>query len=144
MAAPAFSLPDTADKIHNIADYKGQVVILNFWATWCVPCREEMPSLKKAWSRLRTEGVQLLGVATRDQREAVTEFKKKHNLEFPLPIDQDGSVASNWAVMAVPTAYVVNTDGRIAMRIIGGHEWESSELLDSILALKQDAARYTD
>ncbi len=141
VAAPVFSLPDTEDRIHNLADYQGRVLILNFWATWCIPCRKELPSLKKAWSRLHKEGIQLLGVATRDQREVITEFKHRHGLEFPLPMDQDGSVASNWAVMAVPTAYVIGTDGRIAIRIIGGSYWESSELLDSIIALKQATAK---
>ncbi len=135
--APDFSLPDTTDKTHNIKDYKGQVVILNFWATWCVPCRKEMPSLKKAWARLRAEGVQLLGVAIKDDFKDVTEFKKHHNLEFPLPMDPKGNIASNWAVMAVPTAYVIDTNGRVAMRVIGGSEWDSPELINSIIALKQ-------
>jgi len=140
--APDFSLPDTTDKTHNITDYQGQVVILNFWATWCVPCKKEMPSLKKAWTRLRTEGVQLLGVAIKDDLKDVTEFKKQHSLEFPLPMDPDGSIASNWAVLAVPTAYVVDTNGRIAIRVIGGQDWNSKKLLDAIIALKHQDHPY--
>jgi peroxiredoxin len=137
--APVFSLRDTEDRIHDISDYKGRVLVLNFWATWCIPCRKEMPALKKAWSRLRTEGIQLLGVATRDEPDMVLEYKKKYDLKFPLPLDQDGAVAGDWAVMAVPTAYVINRDGRIAIRVIGGKEWDSYELIDSIIRLNQPA-----
>jgi len=137
--APVFSLADTKDKIHNIKDYQGQVLVLNFWATWCVPCRKEMPALKKAWLRLRDEGILLLGVATRDTPDAVLEYKKTYNLEFPLPIDKDGTVASDWSVMAVPTAYVINPEGRIAIRMIGGKDWDKPELVDSIIKLKHTA-----
>ena len=135
--APVFSLPDTEDRIHNLTDYKGQVLVLNFWATWCIPCRKEMPALKRAWARLRTEGVQMLGVATRDEPDAVLEYKKMYGLEFPLAMDLDGAVAGDWAVMAVPTAYVITPEGRIAIRVIGGKEWDSPELIDAIIRLKQ-------
>ncbi len=135
--APELAIADANNNIHNIEDYRGQILVLNFWATWCVPCRKEMPALKKAWNRLQDEGIPLLGIATKDEPDAVLEYIKKNNLEFPIPMDPDGSVASDWAVMAVPTAYVVNHEGRIAIRIIGGKDWDKPELVDSIIKLKQ-------
>ncbi len=134
--APDFVLTDTNDNIHRLADYRDRVLIINFWATWCAPCRKEVPSLKQAWKKLKKENIQLLGIATKDSKEAVNLYQNQNNIEFPLPIDENGYVADIWSVLAVPTAYVIDQNGHIVMRIVGGKEWSNPKLIDSIIALK--------
>jgi peroxiredoxin len=135
--ASDFKLHDTNNNIHRTSDYRGRVVIINFWATWCVPCRKEIPSLKHAWDIFEKESVQLLGIATKDSIDDVIHFQKKNNIQFPLPLDENGTVADNWRVAVVPTAFVIDPNGYIAMRIVGGNEWENPELIETIIALKQ-------
>jgi peroxiredoxin len=139
--APEFVLSDTDNNIHKLSDYHDKVLIINFWATWCVPCRKEIPLLKAAWKILERENVYLLGIATKDSKDAVEQFQKKNDLEFPLPIDEDGSVADQWSVIAVPVAFVIDPNGHIAMRIVGGNEWNNPELIDSIIALKTQSEK---
>jgi peroxiredoxin len=133
--APEFILSDLNNNIHRISDYRNSVVIINFWATWCMPCRKEIPLLQTAWKRLKNKNIYLLGVATKDSPEDVRQFKKKHGIQYPSPIDETGSVADNWSVSAVPVAFVIDKGGLIAMRIVGGNEWSNPELIDSIIAL---------
>jgi peroxiredoxin len=138
--ASDFKLYDTNSMVHKMGDYRGRVVIINFWATWCVPCRKEIPSLKNAWDIFEKEGVQLLGIATKDSIEDVVQFQRENDIQFPIPLDEDGSVADNWGVAVVPTAFVLDTSGNIIMRIVGGDEWNKPELIESIIALKYKAA----
>jgi peroxiredoxin len=142
--AADFALPDTNSNIHRMDDYKGKVLIINFWATWCVPCRKEIPSLKHAWDILEKEHVHLLGIATKDSIEDVIHLQKENNIQFPLALDEDGTVADNWGVAVVPTAFVLDTSGNIAMRIAGGDEWNNSELIESIISLKYKPKVDTD
>ena len=137
--AADFTLTDSSGNIHRLNDYRGSVLIINFWATWCVPCRKEIPALKQVWSRLHKENIPLLGIATKDSKADIVHFQKENNIEFPLPMDADGKVADEWGVIAVPTAFVVNTSGDIAMRIVGGDEWNNPELLESIISLKHQS-----
>jgi len=136
IAAPNFSLSDIHGGTHKLSDYKGKVLIINFWATWCIPCKKEMPSLQRAWSILRHENVYVLGIAINETVDAVEDFLKRHPVSFPLLIDRDSVVASDWAVLGVPTAYIVDQRGRIAMRIVGGYNWDDPTLLKSIRALR--------
>jgi peroxiredoxin len=137
--APDFILHDTDNTVHRISDYRGRVVLINFWATWCVPCRKEIPSLKHAWGIFEKENIQLLGIATKDSTDDVIHFQKENNIEFPIPLDEDGTIADNWGVAVVPTAFVIDTSGNITMRIVGGDEWNNPELLESIISLKHQS-----
>ncbi len=137
VTAPGFILTDTNDSTHRLTDYRDRVLIINFWATWCTPCRKEMPSLKLAWERLKKENIQLIGIATMDSNEAVMQYKKANNIKFPLLIDKNGSVADRWRILAVPTAYIIDPNGHIIMRLVGGNDWNNQKLLDSIIALKK-------
>jgi peroxiredoxin len=140
--APEFSLTDIENKTHTTSNYKNSVLIVNFWATWCIPCRKEIPLLKEAWKKLKDKDIHLIGIATKDSKDAVQQFKIENNIEFPLPLDEDGSVAETWSVIAVPTAYVIDPDGHITMRIVGGSEWNNPKLIESIIALKTQTKTY--
>ena len=135
--APAsdFQLEDLAGVKHRLADYRGSVIVLSFWASWCVPCREEMPSLQEMWEMLRNEGVQVLAVAIGDTREDVERVLARQPVSFPILLDPDSSVSSEWAVLGVPTAFVIDPDGGMAIRVVGAYDWMDTEILVHIRSL---------
>lgn len=135
--APEFSLPDLQGQTHRLSDYRGQVLVVKFWATYCRPCIKEMPELQAAWEALKDEGVQVLGIDVGDTREAVLDFKQRVPVEFPLLLDQDSSVVSEYWVRGLPTTFVIDPQGRIVMKVVGEHHWNSPEMLQELRALKQ-------
>ena len=135
--APDFQLTDMDGNIHHLSDYKGRVVIVNFWATWCPPCREEMPSMQRAWGQLQKEGILMLGINVGEDEDTIFQFSANNPVDFPLLLDLDSTVINQWPVMGLPTSFVVDTKGRIAYRAIGGREWDDPELLALVRALKQ-------
>ena len=135
--APQFVLSDLDGGIHRLSDYRGKVVIINFWATWCPPCREEMPSMQRAWEQLRGEGIGMLAINVGEDEDAVFQFTANYPVEFPLLLDQDSSVTAAWPVRGLPTTFVVDPGGRLVYRAIGGREWDDPGLLTRIRALQQ-------
>jgi len=133
--APAFSLVDRQGEQHALSDYRGKVVIVNFWATWCAPCRKEMPSMQRAWEQMRNQDVMLLAVNWGDTETAVAKFFKKLSVDFPVLLGGDREMTNAWSVRGLPTTFVLDPEGRIAYRIAGEMEWDEPELIDKILAL---------
>jgi peroxiredoxin len=136
-AAPDFNLPDTGGKLHRLSDYRGRPVIINFWATWCPPCREEIPSMNRAWRVLREEGVAMLAVNVGDDEDTIFVFTADYPAEFPLLLDRTGEVIGQWPVKGLPTSYVIAPDGTLAYRAIGGRVWDDEVLLEMIRRLKE-------
>ena len=132
---PALRLRDLDGKLHDIEDYKGRVVVVNFWATWCAPCRKELPSLDRAWTALKRDGVQLLAVSMGDSAEKVDRFLKRYPVDIPILVDERATLKQSWQLQGMPTTYVVAPNGVIYFGAIGEREWDSREILDQILAL---------
>ena len=135
--APDFSLPDTSGSMHSLSDYRGKVVIINFWTTWCPPCREELPSMNSAWHNIRDEGVAMLSLNMGEDEDTIFIFSADYPTDFPVLMDQSGEVIEQWPVKGLPTTYVIAPDGRIAYRAIGSREWDDAGLLDKVRALQQ-------
>jgi peroxiredoxin len=135
--APDFVLTDLDGNQHRLSDYRGQVVIINFWATWCPPCRAEMPSMQRAWVQLEKEGILMFGIDVGEDEETIFQFTANYPVEFPLLMDSDSSVINHWPVRGLPTTFVVDPKGRIVYRAIGGREWDDPELLSLVRELKQ-------
>jgi peroxiredoxin len=135
--APDFELVDTDGKLHRLSDYRGKTVILNFWATWCPPCREEIPSMNRAWQQLRHEDVVMLAVNMGEDEDTIFVFTADYPAEFPLLLDRDGAVIAEWPVKGLPTTYIIAPDGRIAYRAIGGRAWDDSGILEVLRALQK-------
>jgi peroxiredoxin len=135
--APELELPDLDGHVHRLADYRGKVVIVNFWATWCPPCRAEMPSMQRAWEALKDQGIVLLAVNVGEDEDQVFTFTNDYPVEFPLLLDQDASTTGKWPVRGLPSTYVVDPEGRLVYRAIGGREWDDPKLLAPIRALRK-------
>ena len=135
LPAPDFALQDTEGNMHRLSDYRGSTVIINFWTTWCPPCREEIPSMNRAWSRLKDENVKILAVNMGEDEDTIFVFSADYPADFPLLLDRDGAVIEQWPVKGLPTTYVVAPDGTLAYRAIGGREWDDPKFMESIRAL---------
>jgi len=135
--APDFVLADIDGNQYRLSDYRGQVVIVNFWATWCPPCRAEMPSMQRAWQQLEKEGILMLGINVGEDEDTIFQFTANYPVEFPLLMDQDSRVINQWPVRGLPTTFVVSPAGKITYRAIGGREWDDPDLLAMVRALMQ-------
>ena len=134
--APDFVLQDTEGKTHRLSDYRGKPVIINFWTTWCPPCREEIPSMNRAWHLLEEDGIALLAINMGEDEDTIFIFTADYPADFPMLMDREGEVIAEWPVKGLPTTYVVAPDGTIAYRAIGSREWDDAALLDAVRALK--------
>jgi len=134
--APDFSLPDLDGKNVRFSEHKGRVVLVNFWATWCPPCRAEIPSMERAWVQLKDGGVAMLAVHVGGDADRIWEFLAEFNVTFPVLIDKSSAVSKAWTTIGLPTTYITDGDGRKALRAIGGREWDHPDLITSILAIR--------
>ncbi len=134
-AAPDFTLQDDDGKIHRLADYRGKVVVLNFWATWCPPCRYEMPSMERAHKKVQGENIVLLAVNVGESADQVFEFTGQYPVTFQLLLDTDGSVIKKYPVIGLPTTFVIDPRGVVTHRAVGGREWDDEQLLGQLRAL---------
>ena len=137
LMAPEFSLQDTHGKLHRLSDYRGKPVIINFWTTWCPPCREELPSMNRAWHKIKEEGVAMLAINMGEGEDTIFIFSADYPTDFPVLMDRSGEVIEQWPVKGLPTTFVIAPDGTIAYRAIGSREWDARELLDTVRALKE-------
>jgi thiol-disulfide isomerase/thioredoxin len=126
---PALALRDLAGRSHELAAYRGQVLVVNFWATWCEPCREEMPSLQRLRDRLAGRPFAILAVNYGESAGQVSEFLPRAGvaLDFPLLLDPGQRTARAWAVRLLPMSFLVGADGQVRYRVIGELDWTGDE-----------------
>lgn len=130
--APEFLLSDLNAKTHTLSDYRGQVLIVSFWATWCTPCVKELPSLERAAELLREDDVHILTINVGESAERIQRFVSRHPVNLPLLPDPKSDTSTAWRVNALPTAYVVNKQGMIVIRVSGGIVWDDDEIIRAI------------
>jgi peroxiredoxin len=135
--APGFELEGPDGKTYSLADMQGKPVIVNFWATWCPPCRAEMPAMQRAWEQLEAEGVMLVAINVGESKGEIDAFLEQVPVDFPLPMDTDMGVSQSWPMRGLPTTFVVDPDGRLVYRAQGEREWDNPALLDLVRALRQ-------
>ena len=135
--APNVELPDLDGKMIKLSDFKGKVVLVNFWATWCPPCRKEIPSMQRAWKILEKEDVMMLAIHIGGSMDKIWTFLTDYDVDFPVLFDAGGKSPKGWPLVGLPTSFVVDTQGRIALRAIGGREWDDPKLIQEILVLKK-------
>jgi cytochrome c biogenesis protein CcmG/thiol:disulfide interchange protein DsbE len=137
---PALELKDLEGKTHRLDAYRGKVVVLNFWATWCEPCRDEMPSLNRLRKSLEGQPVVLFAVNYGEGEARITEFLKKVPVDLPVLLDRDSQVGRAWRVRLMPTTYIVGTDGRIRYGYAGERDWDDDAIRARIAALAKERA----
>jgi len=122
--APNITLPGLDGRAVDLKDYRGKVVFLNIWATWCPTCREEMPSMEKLYQELKGEAFEILAVSVdKEGGKRVAAFKEAHNLSFPMLLDPDGTIAKPYGVTGVPESFIINKEGIIERIVIGPIDW---------------------
>lgn len=134
--APDFTLEDLDGKSHTLSDYRGQVVLLTFWATWCPPCRFEIPSLQRAWQSTKAEGIVTLAVHVGGDVDKVMLFAMDYGAEFPILVDRESRVVNDWPVKALPASIIIDPAGEMALKAVGSREWDDPDLITRIRALK--------
>jgi len=139
-AAPEFSLTGEDGNRYRLSDYRGQVVVVNFWATWCPPCRYEMPAMERAYQKLKDEKIVLLAVNVGEDEETVFAFTGQYPVSFPLLLDRDGTVVKQYPVIGLPTTFVIDPRGKVTHRAVGGREWDDEALLDHLRRLRDAPA----
>lgn len=116
----------------TLFEHRGKVVFLNFWATWCPPCREEMPSMQLLYDELREEGLEMLAVNVLENRETAQEFIDEQGFTYPVLLDRDGRVMLRYGVRAYPTTYLIDREGYVIGVRPGFHDWGTDEMIASM------------
>ncbi len=134
--APTFELKDLEGKKVSLNDYKGRVIILNFWATWCAPCRAEMPSLEGLYRSFKDKGLVVIGVSVDSSERTVSSFVRGKGLSFPILLDKEKEVAfDSYGVVGLPVTFIIDRSGVIVEKVFGERQWDSEEIKRKIKKL---------
>lgn len=133
--APALTLPALDGGSVTLADLRGRVVLVNFWAVWCPPCRKEMPSMGRLADKLAGKPFTILGVNVGETPEEIRAFLKQVPVNFPIVLDSEGANLKAWSVFAFPTSYVVDKKGKLRLGLFGSIEWDDPDAVARLEAL---------
>lgn len=135
--APLFTLKDVDGQVHRLADYRGHVVVLNFWATWCPPCREELPSMERAHQMLSAEKIKIVAVDVGEDADTVFTFTSDYDMSYDVLMDSDSKVINDYPVIGLPTTFVIDPQGRLVYKAVGSRDWADETLIKKLKALLQ-------
>lgn len=137
MLAPDLSAPDPSGVTHHLYDYRGNLVVLNFWATWCVPCRKEIPSLDRFAKKWSGAHVRVISVAMDRRIDHVTEFIRKYPISYPVLLGRKGKIDSRYFGLGIPQTYLIDSKGYLIGRLTGPRDWispDAEKLISAILS----------
>lgn len=134
-AAPPMQLPSLDGGARDLAALRGQVVLVNFWATWCPPCVEEIPSLQRLYAHLRSRGLEILAIDVGESVETMRDFLADKPVDFPVLMDTDGEALRHWGIYAFPTTLVLDRQHRIRYAVFGAFDWSSDEVIETLIPL---------
>ncbi len=132
---PPLALNDINGKPLKLEDYRGKVVMVQFWATWCPPCRKEMPSMMRLQTKLAGKPFIILAVNMGETEKEIKDFLALVNADFTVPMDSDGKAISAWKVFVAPSTFLIDPKGNIRYALQGGAEWDAPEYVTKIAEL---------
>ena len=133
--APALVLKDIAGRSHDLSQYRGNLVLVNFWATWCEPCRHEMASIQTLKERLAGKPFVALAVNVDEPEARVRNFVAQTRLALPVLVDMNKTVTRAWGVRVLPATFIIGPDGRVRYRLIGDMDWNNDTTIGLISQL---------
>jgi len=138
--APNFKLEDIDEYEYDFSEYRGKVVLLNFWATWCPPCRREMPSMERVYKKFQDENFTVIAVNQMEDEDKIFAFTGALDtrLTFNILLDTKSSVSRDYGVRGLPTTYLIDKEGRIRYRAIGGREFDHPKVEKIIQSLMEE------
>jgi thiol-disulfide isomerase/thioredoxin len=140
-SAPPLDLADAGGARHRLSDYRGKVVLLNFWATWCEPCRDELPSIERLRAALAGKPFVVLAVQMEGSARTASDTAEELGLHFPILLDRDSSATAAWNVNLLPTTFLIGPRGAVAISHVGEVDWSSAEWRRKIEALLPENRR---
>lgn len=135
MKPHAINLDNVTGGHFNRSDFTGRVTLINFWASWCGPCVEEIPALNRLREHMKDKPFELISINYAEQAQQIREFLEMVEVDFPVLLDQDGSYSARWNVLVYPATFVIAADGNIAYGVNGAIEWDSREITGKLEAL---------
>jgi len=129
---PTIDLQDAGGKRFVLNDYTGRITVVNFWASWCPPCVEEIPSLNRLLAKMRSKPFELVSINYAESPETIAAFLKQVRVDFPVLMDRDASVATQWNVIAFPSTFVIGPDGKIRYGVNAAISWDSQDVVDKL------------
>jgi peroxiredoxin len=127
--AAGFSLKLVDGRTVTLDALRGSVVFLNFWATWCPPCRGEMPSMEVLYRRFHDQGLEFIAVDIMENDKIVSAFLSDNSLSFPAALDSNGRVSNSYGVQAIPATFIIDRDGKIILYTVGGRRWDTPTII---------------
>ena len=130
--APDFDTVDLKGDVWSLSDLKGKVVFVNFWATWCAPCREEMPSMQRLYDKMPKDKFEMIALYNNDKKQPVMNFVSQMRLTFPIWSDEHNFAGTKYGLTGLPETYIVDKNGIIREKFIGPAEWDKPETIEML------------
>lgn len=131
--APVFDTVNMDGDVWSLSKQKGQVVFLNFWATWCAPCREEMPSMQRLYDKLPKDTFKMVALYNRDKPELVKSFAAKLGITIPILSDEQNIIGERYGITGLPETFIIDKSGVIREKYIGPYEWDTPEIVAMLM-----------
>lgn len=135
LTTPEIQLADMRGQQHSLTDYRGNIVLVQFWATYCTPCRTEMPTMNRLIEKMRGKAFRIVTVNMAESSAQVQRFLDEVPVDFPVLLDSDGSALGQWKVFAAPANFILDKNGKIIYTLYGAIEWDSEEIVEKLAAL---------
>ena len=128
-------LPDLEGRDFRLSELRGKIVLINFWASWCPPCVDEMPSLERLHRALQHKGLEVVAISVDDSIEVIERFRRENDLSFTMLFDEDAKVAHGFQTFKYPETYIVDRDGRLLSKIVGPRNWITPAIVLEVVGL---------
>jgi cytochrome c biogenesis protein CcmG/thiol:disulfide interchange protein DsbE len=133
--APDFSVPALSSGSVDLKSYRGQIVVVNLWATWCPPCVEETPSMVQFAEKMKSHGVVVLGISVDEDANALRDFVNENHISYPIGRDPDRSLSARYGTFQFPETYILDRRGHVAEKVIGATDWNDERMQNFVLNL---------